>query len=468
MTDKQFDTAILHFGLDKTGSTAIQDVCDQARAELAARCSIVYPPGSWHAQLGSCFASSPLRYVHNVENGRTDESAIRAADARYLQEQTAWIRAQPQARRLLFSYEGFVGLNLADMRAMRAYCETFADRVKVLLYVRPPLSYAVSAMSQRVKMGRPAWAPDEEPSVYRFEERFNRMAKAFGRDAIEVRVFTRQALTEGDVVVDFFHALGVDLAQARAFSQLQRSANESLSARGLAFGVALREQLAALDIRLSQADFNNRYGSQLNRITGEPIKLTAQQIEFILSDFQPHAKLLGDEFGIHFDEVPERFLKSADNHDDDAGRFAAEVAQLYLDASLGPQRLECANGYLEWDEAPSTMQAGATVRLPLTLHQRSCHWWRGSPELPLRLCYHWLHEDRRMAHFEGRRTPLPVQTVHPNQRVPAKLEVLAPAEPGRYILQVTGLQEGWCWLEQKGFTPLECPVQVIPTPASNP
>lgn len=468
MTDKQFDTAILHFGLDKTGSTAIQDVCDQARGELAARCSIVYPPGTWHAQLGSCFATHPARYVLNVEHGRTDETAIRAADARYLQEQTAWIRAQPRASQLLFSYEGFIGLNLRDLSAMRAHCETFASRVKVLLYVRPPLSYAVSAMSQRVKMGRPAWAPDEERPVYRFKERFNRMSQAFGRDAIEVRVFTRQALTEGDVVVDFFHALGVDMAQARAFSEMQRSANESLSARGLAFGIALREHLAAQDIQLSQADFNNRHGSQLNRITGEPIKLTAEQIELILNEFQPHAEVLRDEFGIQFDESPDRFLKPADSPDDGAARFATEAAQLYMEAVLGPRRLECANGHLEWKVAPSTMRAGETVHLPLTLHQESCHWWRGSPELPLRLCYHWLHEDRRMAHFEGRRTPLPMQTLHPNQRVPADLEVLAPAEPGRYILQVTGLQEGWCWLEQKGFTPLECPVQVTPTSASKP
>jgi hypothetical protein len=468
MTDKQFDTAILHFGLDKTGSTAIQDVCDQARADLAARCSIVYPPGTWHAQLGSCFAANPARYVLNIENGRTDEAAIRASDARYLAEQTAWIRAQPQARRLLFSYEGFIGLNRRDLAAMRAHCEQFADRVKVLLYVRPPLSYAVSAMSQRVKMGRPAWAPDEERPVYRFKERFNRMVHAFGRDAIEVRVFTRQALTEGDVVVDFFHALGVELPQARALSQLQRSANESLSARGLAFGVALREHLASLDIHLSQADFNNRHGSQLNRITGEPIKLTAEQIDLILSEFRPHAQLLRDEFGIDFVESPERFLKAPDGPDAADDRFAAEAAQLYLEASLGPKRLECAQGHLEWDTPPSAMPPGATVHLPLTLQQQSCHWWRGTPDLPLRLCYHWLHEDRRMAHFEGRRTPLPVQTLHPGQRVRAELEVLAPAEPGRYILQVTGLQEGWCWFEQKGFTMLETPVHVTPSPASNP
>jgi len=468
MTDKQFDTAILHFGLDKTGSTAIQDVCDQARAELAARCSIVYPPGSWHAQLGSYLASSPTEYVLNIEKGRTDEAAIRAADTLYVQEQMAWIRAQPRARSLLLSYEGFVGLPQSDLSAMRAYCETFAERVRVLLYVRPPLSYAVSAMSQRVKMGRPAWAPEVERPVYLFKERFHRMVQAFGRDAIEVRLFTRQALTEGDVVVDFFHALGVDLPQARALSQLQRSANESLSAQGLAFGVALREHLETLGIRLSQADFNNHYGSQLNRLSGPPIKLSQAQIEHILTEFQPHAEVLRDEFGIEFDEAPERFLRPAGDQDEEAARFAREAAQLYLEASLGPLRLESAQGHLVWDTPPTTMSAGQAVRLRLTLQQQSPQWWRSTPEMPLRLCYHWLHEDRSVAHFEGRRTPLPVQNVHPGQRMPAEIEVLAPAEPGRYILQATGLQEGWCWFEQKGFTPLECLVQVTPTPASNP
>ncbi|MBQ0959966.1 hypothetical protein KAK06_13515 [Ideonella sp. 4Y11] len=468
MTAKPFDTAILHFGIDKTGSTAIQDVCNQARAELASRCSLVYPPGSWHAQLGSYFSSSPASYALNLEMGRTDETAIRAADEIYLREQTEWIRAQPPARQLLFSYEGFIGLSQPELAAMRAYCEGFAHRVKVLVYVRPPLSYAVSAMSQRVKMGRPAWAPDEERPIYRFKERFNNLVNAFGREALEVRLFTRQALTEGDVVIDFFHALGLDLAQARALAQRQRSANESLSAHGLAFGMALREHLAALGIRMSQADFNNHHGSQLNRLTGEPIKLSAEQIEYVLTEFKPHAEVLRDEFGIVFDEVPERYLRQAGPQDEDATRFAREAALLYLEATLGPLRLESAQGHMVWDTPPTTMRAGQVERLRVTLQQQSPQWWRGTPQMPLRLCYHWLHADRRMAHFEGRRTPLPVQLVHPGQRIPADIEVLAPAEPGRYILQITGLQEGWCWFEQKGFTPLECPVDVTQNTASNP
>ena len=53
----------------------------------------------------------------------------------------------------------------SSVLAMRAHCETFAERVKVLLYVRPPLSYAVSAMSQRVKMGRLIEAGNDDQQI---------------------------------------------------------------------------------------------------------------------------------------------------------------------------------------------------------------------------------------------------------------------------------------------------------------
>ena len=109
---------------------------------------------------------------------------------------------------------------------------------------------------------------------------------------------------------------------------------------------------------------------------------------------------------------------------------------------------------------PARLAAGSRVSLPVQLQQQSAHWWRGSEQHPLRLCYHWLHADRRVAHFEGRRSALPTQLIAPGQRVEAELELIAPEQPGDYLLQLTGLQEGWCWFEQKGLTMQEYPVHV--------
>ena len=459
MSARPFDVAVLHFGLDKTGSTAIQDVCDRARAELAAQCSLVYPPGLWHAQLGSCFAEAPARYVFNRESGRQDEARIRAEDADYLRQQGEWLRAQAPARTLLLSYEGFIDLNRRELDALRSHLLQFAREVRVLLYVRPPLSYAVSAMSQRVKMGRHAW-DDSAPPVHHFAERHARLTQAFGSAAVTVRAFSRERLAGGDVVLDFFQALGVPAAQAAHLAGLQASANESLSDRGLAFGEALQDGLAARGVRLAPSDFNNRFGALLGQIAGQPIRLSVAQIERIQAEFAPHAEVLASACGIRFEEDAARYQRRDDGHAEAIAEFARDTASLYLDACIGPAKLEQAHGRISSGAVPARLAAGSRVSLPVQLQQQSAHWWRGSEQHPLRLCYHWLHADRRVAHFEGRRSALPTQLIAPGQRVEAELELIAPEQPGDYLLQLTGLQEGWCWFEQKGLTMQEYPVHV--------
>lgn len=460
MNGPLFDVAVLHFGLDKTGSTAIQDVCHRARAELAAQCGIVYPPGLWHAQWGSCFAEDPTRYVFNRESGRTDAERIHAEDAQYLREQDDWLAAQPATRCLLLSYEGFIDLNRRELDALRQHLLRFAREVRVMLYVRPPLSYAVSAMSQRVKMGRTAW-DDAAPPVQHVAERHARLSQAFGESALTVRAFSRERLIGGDVVVDFFETLGLPADAARRLAATQARSNESLSDRGLAFGEALSAELLVRGVQLAPSDFNNRFGAQLGQVAGSSIRLSPAQIERIETEFAPHAAVLAARCGISFEEDPQRFQYHEAGHEAAIREFARDMARLYLDAYLGPLRLEMAQGQISSEAVPARLAPGERINVPVVLEQHSPHWWRGSEALPLRLCYHWLHADRRVAHFEGRRSPMP-QVVAPGQRVEAVLDVLAPAQPGDYLLQLTGLQEGWCWLEQKGLTMHEYPVHVTP------
>jgi glycosyltransferase involved in cell wall biosynthesis len=66
---------------------------------------------------------------------------------------------------------------------------------------------------------------------------------------------------------------------------------------------------------------------------------------------------------------------------------------------------------------------------------------------PVRLAYHWLQKaTRQMVVFDGKRSELfPLLEANGTARYP--MTVVAPNQPGEYILQTTMVQDGVCWFE---------------------
>ena len=69
------------------------------------------------------------------------------------------------------------------------------------------------------------------------------------------------------------------------------------------------------------------------------------------------------------------------------------------------------------------------------------------PPFPVRLSYHWIQEATHlMVVFDGERSGL-FPRAPANTTTPCRMLVIAPSEPGKYILQTTIVQDGACWFE---------------------
>jgi hypothetical protein len=70
------------------------------------------------------------------------------------------------------------------------------------------------------------------------------------------------------------------------------------------------------------------------------------------------------------------------------------------------------------------------------------------PPFPVRLAYHWIQKTtRRMIVFDGDRSGL-FPCVHANATMHCPMTIIAPNQPGEYILQTSMVQEGVCWFEE--------------------
>jgi hypothetical protein len=110
---------------------------------------------------------------------------------------------------------------------------------------------------------------------------------------------------------------------------------------------------------------------------------------------------------------------------------ADKIAKISLEVSAVPRQVQVSA--LFWVDAQVTNATNATL-------------YQAAP-CPMRLAYHWIEKTtRQMVVFDGNRSGLfPGLEAHTTRSEP--MTIIAPNEPGEYILQSTIVQDGVCWFE---------------------
>ena len=112
----------------------------------------------------------------------------------------------------------------------------------------------------------------------------------------------------------------------------------------------------------------------------------------------------------------------------------------------------------------SEMKSGKTVSADIAVKNISPIIWPSTPDskdrYAVNLSYHWLNQTGAPVVFDGLRTPLP-RDLKPGESVDLKAAIQAPEKPGRYILEVTLVQErSGAWFPDKNGAKLALPVTV--------
>lgn len=114
-----------------------------------------------------------------------------------------------------------------------------------------------------------------------------------------------------------------------------------------------------------------------------------------------------------------------------------------------------------WEEvaAPSTLEPGQTVELPVVVVNRSEHPWPAAGPARVKVSYHWLTPEGEPVLWNAQRTDLP-RPVPPGEPVSLAVPVTAPEEPGTYLLEMDLIYEHVAWFGQRGAATFRTPVEV--------
>lgn len=221
---------IIHAGMHKTGSSSIQDTfCAHTPDGFA------YAP--WrianHAGLLTLFAEPAPEKSRPFVNAKDPAKAVATAQAEWLPQLREMCCAPGPHHTVIFSAERVFPMPPLVKRNLHAFFDEMCDEIHVITYIRPPASKAASSIQQVLKgFDIDVQLANRWP---KYRKRIEALDQAFGRENVELILFKRDVLKDGDVVVDFAHRIGADLKPSDIINS-----NESMSLEAMAFLYAQR------------------------------------------------------------------------------------------------------------------------------------------------------------------------------------------------------------------------------------
>lgn len=227
---------VIHAGMAKTGSSSIQESLWEARRQLAGQ-GIYYPgwePSNHSFELSALFRTEQKSgFLYRQLSPITDEDW--AAHLETLLERWQAFFQQADAGTFIMSAESLEHFHAEELQALVDFAGDGFDRVSVVVYVRHPCSSISSRFEQAVKQLREPADPNQLLIAAKKQARFDtlrRWRKVRGITDIIVRPFDRAQFPQGNLLDDFFTALGLPTG-ARPLPD--EAANTSLGRNAVAF-----------------------------------------------------------------------------------------------------------------------------------------------------------------------------------------------------------------------------------------
>lgn len=232
---------LLHIGMAKTGTTALQTAFANQRA-LLLRHGVLYPETDFHSS-NHCFLDGFMRPPKLFT--RRTLYAFGGKDPDYISNllETNWVQIKRQINKhnphtvILSGETMFRGFETGNSGAFKSRLLELTDEIQVVAHVRQPSRRYLSDVQERLKRSS-SFPP---PAAASFRKTLEICESLFGRKPI-VLAYERDLLLEGDITSDFLGRLLPELGPV--IPQVSSPAlNESLSAESMALLQDYREAI---------------------------------------------------------------------------------------------------------------------------------------------------------------------------------------------------------------------------------
>lgn len=204
--EQKKDLCIVHIGMHKTGSSSIQNMLFNLLNDTNFHYANLGNPNQ-SEEVYSLFSEYPEKYHGHVARARSalDVSQYKEKKLKMLID---GFKATGNSTIEIISGEDIGILNFNEILKLKEFLDTFFKTVKIIAYIRPPVSYIQSAFQELIKHGLSSFDFTNCNPNY---ERFEMFEKVFGRENMILRLFKSNKLYGDDIVLDFCNTLKISL-----------------------------------------------------------------------------------------------------------------------------------------------------------------------------------------------------------------------------------------------------------------
>lgn len=286
MTKKKL---LLHIGMGKTGTTALQEFFWENR-NLLAQHGICYP------EIGSQSAAHHLISPHHPPF-LLDIGWKFLAPEEWIKQ----VQSLPQDRILMSSELMFSGAEERVAPFLDAVCEAFD--VSVIAYLRRPDNAIMAAFNQQVKAGEQIRGIDAliKTRLHRFA--YLDVLQRWNRDTVEIvaRPYERSQFKNGDILADFLsHVLGIESLEGFIIPKAEENANPRLATLALDFKVMINNLIsdteASSKFNAPLFAYSEAYFAESQEIFREQDTLSPEHRAEIIEYFREANEIVAKQF----------------------------------------------------------------------------------------------------------------------------------------------------------------------------
>jgi len=205
---------IIHIGMPKTGSTSLQSFLFDNSDELK-ELGIFYPKQLHHHNIKfyPIFLDNPFDFIHQRKFFSSDEIARKKHD----EYKKDWINLfeNNDYRDFIISSELLYLCTKKQISKIYKLIEGYFDDVKIICYIREPVSFLRSHIQQGIKAGliveeKPENLIIKHSHACKYSKYLINWLDIFKNHSIEVVNFDQKYLYEGDIIKDFLHRIGYE------------------------------------------------------------------------------------------------------------------------------------------------------------------------------------------------------------------------------------------------------------------
>lgn len=300
--------AVIHIGIDKTGSTTIQNTLFSVRSKLLSDAQILYPSirANQSIHLGTIFRDKPPPKLQLIEPDATDESSVARVREKFrasLDEDLA----NPNWHTLVISAESLCDFYPKAIARLIEWLTEYVSDISVVAYVRHPVDWTRSVVQQELKAGKTLDHIYENMRRPNWRQRFTPWLDAVGLERFRLVSFDDARENDG-IMASFCDAAGLPretiLSLAPAIS-----ANESMSLEAVLLVDSLnRQRPLFIDGKLSPERRWRGIGA-IRSVPGNRFCLSAEHAAKVRVDSRPDLEWLNVTFGTNlysdvFEDTP--------------------------------------------------------------------------------------------------------------------------------------------------------------------